>query len=216
MKKLLLSVLAAATLAFAAPSFALDATSSSAPTTAVAPAGTPGAVAIGVTTPGTPVIVQPQAIQPYSFDAGTAVASFVNWLWLAFGGTVVTFLALVAQRFMKLLGVQTSQAMNDRLMEAIRNGMNDASAKFQTDVSGKFPVEVKNKIIAQGIEYAKAHQADTIKALGLDPKTGEVTEALRAKAETVIIDPMQATNPGLVANPNDDTALSKATPVAAS
>jgi len=173
----------------------------------IVPNGTPAVAVIGVTAPGTPVIVQPQAVQPYSFDAGTAMASFVNWLWVAFGGTIVTALALIAQKVLRWLGVQTNQAMNDRLMEAIRNGMNDAAAKAQTDLTGKFPIAVKNQIIAQGIEYAKAHQAQTITALGLDPKTGEATEALRAKAETVIIDPLQPTNPGLVANPDDATAL---------
>jgi hypothetical protein len=209
MKNLLLIISAACSIAFLPPVFAQVAadTKGDKQVTVVAPSPSAMApVAVGATAPGSPVIVSSQAAQPYSFDAGTVMASFVNWLWVAFGGTIVTALALIAQKVLRWLGVQTNQAMNDRLMEAIRNGMNDAAAKAQTDLTGKFPIEVKNQIIAQGIEYAKAHQAATITALGLDPKTGEATEALRAKAETVIIDPMQPTNPGLVANPADDTA----------
>lgn len=164
------------------------------------PGGQPAVAAIGVTGPGTPVVVQPQAPVPYDFSAGTALASLVNWIWVAFGGVVTGFAVKGVLAVMKWLGVQSTQQMNDRLVEAVSNGLNDAASKVQADLNGKFSIEVKNKVIADAIEYAKAHQADTIKALGLDPNSGEVTAALKAKAESIIVDPSIATNPALVPN----------------
>jgi hypothetical protein len=148
-----------------------------------------------------PVVIA-QAAQPavYSFSAGNVLASFVNWLWLAFGGTIVSVVMIGVRKWMALMGVQVNQQMNDRIEDRLRNGLNAAAAQAQVGLDGKFTVAVKNQVVAQAVEYARTHSADDLSALGLDPKSGEVTAALRAKAESVIVDPSQPTNPALAPN----------------
>lgn len=148
-----------------------------------------------------PVVIA-QAPQPadYSFSAGSVLASFVNWLWLAFGGTLVSIGMIGVRKWMSLMGVEMNQKMNDRIEERLRNGLNAAAAQAQVGLDGKFNVAVKNQVVAQAVEYARTHSADDLVALGLDPKSGEVTAALRAKAESVIVDPDKPTNPALAAN----------------
>jgi hypothetical protein len=163
--------------------------------------GSAAPTVVGVTAPGTPVVVATTAQPDYSFSAGNLLGSFINWVWLGFGGLITSVVVLGLLKLAAMLGVQTTQQMNDRLKEAVQNGLNDAASKAQVSVDGKFNVQVKNKVVAQAIEYVKVHQADTIKALGLDPNGGEVVSALRAKAETIIADPALATNPALVTNP---------------
>lgn len=172
---------------------------------AVAPDGvTYGAGAIGVSSPGQPVIVQTPAAPAYTFDAGTFVASLVNWIWLVFGGAIVTGATALFIRGMKLLGIKTSAEQNSRLEEAIRNGLNLAVARIGQVAPGKMPIEIRDKVIADAVAYVQRHQADTIRALGLNPDGGEVAEALRAKAESVILDLNQPTHPSLTPLPASD------------
>lgn len=176
-------------------------------TTTAATATNPGnfgaasPVAVGVTAPGTPVVVATTEKPDYTFSGGDWIGSAINWFVLAFGGVITLLITAGLVKFLNWMGVKTNQDMNDRLKELIQNGLNKASAKAQTDLSGKFPVTTKNAIIGEAITYAQEHGADIFAKLGLDPKSGEVVEALRAKAETVIADPNTATNPGLVSNP---------------
>lgn len=184
-----------------------------APVTAQFSSGTQGTDAINIggplivgatpTVAPTPVVVNPPAY--YDFSAGTVLASAVNWLILAFGGIVVSSAALLTRKGMMLLHIQSNQAINYRIEEALRNGLNWAASEVTRSLDGKFTIEVKNEIVAKAVEYVLEHQKDLIKMAGLDPESGSVVEQLRAKAETIILDPKQPTNPGLVSNPPSKT-----------
>lgn len=166
----------------------------------------PGPI-IGASKIEQPVVVAATTPPDYTFSAGSVIASIVNWLWVVFGGTIVSVIMIGVQKWLKLMGVQVNQQMNDRIEERLRNGLNQAAATAQVGLDGKFTVAVKNQVVAQAIEYAKAHSAEDLATLGLDPKSGEVTAALQAKAESIIVDPLKATNPALVPNaPTPDKA----------
>lgn len=206
-KKLSAALAVAALIALAPVSYA------QAPAPAPAASATPGnfgsaaPAAVGVSTPGAPVVVATTDKPDYTVSGGSIIVSVIDWLHLAFKGLIVLVVVAGITKGLSLMGVQTNQQMNDRLVEMATNGVNEAASRAKANLDGKFPIEVKNKIVQEAIEYTKAHGADTIKALGLDPEKGEVSAALRAKIETIIVDPKIPTNPGLVANaPAADTA----------
>jgi hypothetical protein len=56
---------------------------------------------------------------------------------------------------------------------------------------------VKSQVISDAIAYTQEHGKDTIKALGLDASDPKAVEAIRARIQTAIIDPLTPTNPAL-------------------
>lgn len=156
--------------------------------------------AIGVTGVGTPVIVQ--AAPDYTFKAGDVVASILNWVWVAFGGTFATLGTALLVRGLNYIGVQTTQQQRDKLQDMVTNGLNKAAAAGQVAAQGReWDVKIKNQVVADTIEYVKAHGPDTLKSLGLDPASPEnvakINDAIKARIETAIVDDNTPTNPNV-------------------
>jgi len=53
--------------------------------------------------------------------------------------------------------------------------------------------EVKNQTILDAVTYAQQHGGEIIKALGLDPQSGEAIQAINARIQTALNDPKQPT-----------------------
>jgi hypothetical protein len=157
-------------------------------------------------TPTDPAVVTVAAPTPYTFSAGTLVASFVNWLYVAFGGLATTMLTLWIVKVMNKLGIETTNQQRELLQTTIANGLNDAAAKAKTSADGKFTVQVQNQIVADAIKYAQDNAGQTITALGLDPKSGQAVAAIKARIETAIVDPTTPTNPALTPGITTGTA----------
>ncbi len=56
-------------------------------------------------------------------------------------------------------------------------------------------ISVQNQVIQDAVAYTQTHAAETIKALGLDPESGQAVQAIRARIATAIVDPSTPTNP---------------------
>jgi len=124
-----------------------------------------------------------------TISVGTLAGQVLTWAATAFGSLLATVFAAWGVRLFKLAGVQMTDAMRDRLQEIILNGLN-AGAKQETQaLAGKDQITIKNAVVAHAVAYTQDHGADTIKALGLDPQSGEAVEAIKARIETAIADP---------------------------
>lgn len=124
-----------------------------------------------------------------TISVGTLAGEVLTWAATAFGSVLATVFAAWGVRLFKLAGVQMTDAMRDRLQQIILNGLNAAAKDEAANLAGKDQVAVKNSVVAGAVAYTQAHGAETIKALGLDPKSGDAVEAIKARIETAIADP---------------------------
>lgn len=130
-----------------------------------------------------------------TISLGTIAGQVLTWIAAAFAvplGAIATGWLL---RLFKLSGVQVTDAMKDQLQNIVVNGLNAAAARNAEALKGQNQIVVKNQIVADAVRYAQEHGAETIKALGLDPKSGEAVEAIKARIETALNDPATPTPP---------------------
>lgn len=130
---------------------------------------------------------------------GPILSDLVQWIATAFGAALAGAAVAAIYKLFQYLGIQITLAQRDQLQAIIINGLNDAAMKTETALKKdpKLVVDVKSKVIADAISYTQVHAADTIKALGLDPVSGEAVEAIRARIATAITDPATPTPPAL-------------------
>lgn len=128
-------------------------------------------------------------------DGGSILSEFIKWAALAFGTAFASVLTALLVRVFTYLGVQTTQMMRDQLQSVIVNGLNDAASKFESavKVNPNLQLDVKSKIVADAIRYTQDHAPGTIKALGLDPQSGEAVKVITARIETALNDPKTPT-----------------------
>jgi hypothetical protein len=96
-------------------------------------------------------------------------------------------------RVLKQLGIVATEALRARLQEVVINGLNFGAQEAEKHLEGKGQVEIKSQIVQTAVAYTQDHAADTIKALGLDPQSGKAVEAIKARIETAIADPIAPT-----------------------
>ncbi len=130
---------------------------------------------------------------------GSYAADTIEWLKAVFGTALAAAALALMYRVFGYFGIQVTDSQRGQLQTIVVNGINDAAAKAATSLRNNpnLDIGVKNKIIQDAVAYTQAHGAETIKALGLDPKSGDAVEAIRARIQTAIIDPLTPTNPAL-------------------
>lgn len=148
---------------------------------------TPTGQQIGVTNLPAPVILQsaPTAKLPLGDYAG----EILTWVVTTFGATIGAALTALLVKMLQNAGVQGAGLLRDKLDEIIVNGLNIAAKEAAAGLQGRGQVEVKNEIVRRAVQYAQAHAADTLKALGADPASAAAIEAIKARIETAIADP---------------------------
>jgi hypothetical protein len=124
-----------------------------------------------------------------TISVGTLGGQVLTWLAAAFSVPVGALLVKYLLKLGQLSGVQVTDAMKAQLQATIVNGLNASAASNAERLKGRGQLEVKNAIVADAVKYAQAHGAETIKALGLDPQSGEAVQAIKARIETAIADP---------------------------
>jgi len=144
-------------------------------------------------TPSTQITTTAPVSSDTTISIGTIASEILTWFAVAFVPTLGGILALWWARLMKLSGIQVTDAMKSQLQGIIVNGLNSAAASNAERLRGKDSITVKNAIVADAIKYAQTHGAETIKALGLDPQSGEAVQAIKARIETAITDPATPT-----------------------
>lgn len=129
------------------------------------------------------IVVAPPNPAEASISFGTLGGQLLTWAALLFGGVIATFVVKWVQALAKKAGVDVSQAQSDKLNAMLENSIHLAAQKAETKLDGTMTVEVKNKVVADAVQYAKEHGADTIKDLaGVDPNDPKIQEALKARA----------------------------------
>jgi hypothetical protein len=109
---------------------------------------------------------------------------------------------------LKSVGIRNTDLLKDQLQRIVINGVNAGAAKAMEELRGRGNVDVRSVASRYALWYAQTHGSDIIKALGLDPQSGEAVEALKARIETAISDPNTPTNP--IVTPGAVTAVSLA------
>lgn len=146
--------------------------------------------AITSTTTETSSPTQPSSVTTV-VKGGTLAAGIIEWLQVAFGTVLAGIGSLILIKIRTYFGIQTTEAQKAALQAIIVNGINAAAAevaeKLKKDPSLDF--DVKGEVMAKTIEYAQAHGSQTITALGLDPKSGDAVDAIKARIETALKDP---------------------------
>lgn len=125
-----------------------------------------------------------------TISVGTLASQLLNWVMLAFSGPIGAMVVWILVRVLKKLGIDASDALRARLQEMVVNGLNLGAARIEKNIEGKGKIEIKNEIAQSAVAYVQAHGAETIKALGLDPQSGAAVEAIKARIETAIADPL--------------------------
>ena len=130
---------------------------------------------------------------------GQILADIVAWGEAAFGTALAAVATAGIYKFMQWMGIQVTDGQKAQLQAIVVNGLNDAAAKAQTSLRSDVALDIntKNKIINDAVVYAQVHASDTIKALGLDPDSGEAVEAIRARIATALNDPTTPTPPAI-------------------
>lgn len=153
-------------------------------------------------TAGAPVIppmgIGGAAVPAYevTVSGGTVASNAIQWVYAAFGVSLGLALTLLAVKGLQLVGIKVTDAQKEQLNKLVVNGLNLAVAASK-NLEGKAPIEVKNAAAAQTVAYVQTHGADLLKSMGLDPKSGQVVEAINARIETAIVDPNVPTHPAV-------------------
>jgi len=141
---------------------------------------------------------------------GDLAAAVISWMQIAFGGTIGTVALWIFVRGLNWLGIKVTAENKAQLQGIIINGINAAAAKAETQVRGNpnLDINIKSQIIADAVGYAQDHGSEVIKALGLDPKSGEAVEAINARIQTALNDPTVPT-PAVITPPTGQPQVNK-------
>lgn len=137
-----------------------------------------------------------QTVTPVTIvKGGDLAAQVLEWLQVAFGSTAGGAFLWVVVRGLKYLGIQITEAQKSQLQAIIVNGLNAAAARAEANLRANpnLDIPIKSQIVADAVSYTQDHGAETIKALGLDPKSGEAIDAIKARIETALNDPKTPT-----------------------
>lgn len=126
---------------------------------------------------------------------GDLAASVIEWLKVAFGTVLAGIGTLLIVKIRTYFGILTTDAQKAQLQAIAINGINAGAAEIQEKLKNNptLDINIKDASVAAAVTYVQNHGADTIKALGLDPKSGDAVEAIRARIETALNDPSSPT-----------------------
>ena len=135
----------------------------------------------------------PLGVPASNVSIGSIGGEVLNWAVAAFGAPVAALLSAWLYRLFALAGVQLTDTQKEQLQKIIVNGLNGAFADVSQTMAGKGEIEIKNQTIANAVTYTQEHGGEIIKALGLDPQSGEAIQAINARIQTALNDPKQPT-----------------------
>lgn len=190
MKRYLIAALAIACL-FSAPAFAKNEAANMVFAQVTAPATT--STQTVTNTPTAPASVTTVV------KGGTLAADVLQWLQVILVPIIGGALVGIAYKVMGFFGIKMEESNKAALNALVVNGLNQSAAKADAALRNnpRLDIDVKSQVIADAVSYVQSHGKDTIKALGLDADDPKAVEAIRARIQTAIIDPMTPTNPAL-------------------
>lgn len=132
-----------------------------------------------------------------TISVGTIAGQALQWVMAVFGAVLGTAGTALLMRMFKAAGLQISDTARARLQEMVINGLNLGAKALEGKMAGRGKVEIKNAVVAQAVNYVQDHGADTLRQIGVDPNSNMAVEAIKARIETAIADPMTPTPPVL-------------------
>lgn len=137
----------------------------------------------------------PPASVTTTVKGGTLAASIIEWLQVAFGTVLAGIGTLLIVKIRTYFGILTTDAQKAQLQALAVNGINAGAAEIEEKLRNnpKLDIDVKGAVVASTIAYVQNHGAATIKALGLDPQSGDAVSAIKARIETALNDPTTPT-----------------------
>lgn len=174
----------------------------------------PGIILAQATLPAPPVTQNTATTTgPVSSDTtisvGTLAGQALQWVVTVFGALLGTAGTALVVRLFNKAGIAISDAARTRLQEMVVNGINIGAKTAQDNLAGRGTIAIKNAAVASAVTYVQTHGADTLKQLGIDPNSNAAVDAIKARIETAIADPMTPTPPVL-----DPVAAPAAAPIA--
>lgn len=147
------------------------------------------------TAPTTTIETSAPVTSTTKVSGGSIAASILEWVQVAFGSIIGAAVLAIIVRGLQFFGIQLTAQNRAQLDSIVLNGINAASAKYADELrkNPSLDINVKSAVIADAIDYAQRHGPSTIKALGLDPQSGEAVEVIRARIETALNDPKKPT-----------------------
>jgi hypothetical protein len=136
----------------------------------------------------------------------TLATQVLDWLEVAFGGILGSAFLAAIIKGLQFLGIKTTDAQKAQLQALVVNGINDGFAKAKDAAKNAPDIDVKNTSVVNAIDYVQRHGSALIQASGLDPKSGEAVEAIRARIETALNDPATPTPPAITPMVKTDPA----------
>lgn len=134
-----------------------------------------------------------------TISVGTLAGEAMQWVVAVFGTVLGTAGTALLLRMFKAAGLTISDAARMRLQEMVVNGLNVSARAAQDSLKDRGQIVIKNAIVEDAVHYVQNHGADTLKQLGVDPKSNLAVDAIKARIETAIADP--ATPTPAVLNP---------------
>lgn len=144
---------------------------------------------------GTTISTTAPVTSTTKIDVGTYAGQALMWVASVFGGTIGTALTALLIRLLKNAGIQGTELLRGKLQDIIVNGLNAGAREASERLQGRAQLDVKNQAVAAAVEYVKAHGAETLKQLGVDPNDPATIGAIKARIETAINDPSVPTPP---------------------
>lgn len=128
-----------------------------------------------------------------TISVGTLAGQVLSWAAAVFSVPVGALLSAWLWRLFQLAGVNATDALRARLQEMVVNGLNASAKAAEGSLEGRGKVVVKNQVVAGAVNYVQQHGAETLKQLGVDPYSNAAVDAIKARIETAIADPMTPT-----------------------
>ena len=142
-----------------------------------------------------PVVAVTDAVDPTLVSLGTLGASVLNWT-LAVIAPIVSFMVVgLLSRLMTRFGIQVQGQHREKLQEIVVNGINWASQNAAVKMQGKLTVQVQGALQQQVLNYVRTQGMDTIKNLNMDPNSPEFIQAVQARIQRALNDPLAPTPP---------------------
>lgn len=128
-----------------------------------------------------------------TISVGTVAGEALQWVVAVFGTVLGTAGTALVIRLFKKAGFAISDAARARLQEMVINGINIGAKEAEANLAGRGKITIKNEAVANAVLYVQTHGADTLKQLGVDPNSNAAIDAIKARIETAIADPLTPT-----------------------
>lgn len=106
---------------------------------------------------------------------------------------VATFIVNALRKFTANRGIEIDQKNLQRVDQFLVNGLNLAAAQAKEMHNLPPGSSAKKFLIDEAIGYLGEHGAETLNALSADLDDPKIREAMRARIETLIVDPTKPT-----------------------